>query len=437
MAVVIGGVVPHSPAANKRIAAGDTLLSINGHEIADVLDYRFYLTEQRLRLRVLTAKGERTVRLRTDESGDIGLVFDTYLMDEQRSCRNKCIFCFIDQLPPGLRETLYFKDDDSRLSFLFGNYITLTNLTEHDVQRIIDMHISPVNISVHTTNPELRCRMMNNRFAGEALRFLYRLAQAGVAINAQLVLCPGWNDGDELERTMNELAALLPAVQSVAAVPVGLTRFREGLAELRPFTAEAAARVIEQMERAGDRLMAAHGVRVFYPSDEFYLTAGRPIPPAAFYGEFAQLENGVGMMALMKEQFEDALADREDPPAAQRLVVATGTSAAPFLRGLVAQAQAKFPALRVEVRAIVNHFFGEQITVAGLITGGDLIAQLRDTQADMVAIPRSMLRQEGDLFLDDVTLDEVRAALGVPVLVTGCDGDEFLRVLMDGDPVQE
>lgn len=432
MAVVIGGVVPHSPAAKKHIAAGDTLLSVNGHDIADVLDYRFYLTEPRLRLRLLTPRGERTVRLRADQSGDIGLTFDTYLMDKQRSCRNKCIFCFIDQLPPGLRESLYFKDDDSRLSFLFGNYITLTNLTEREVQRIIDMHISPVNISVHTTDPDLRCRMMNNRFAGEALRHLYRLAQAGVALNCQLVLCSGWNDGEQLTRSMADLAAL-PSVRSVAAVPVGVTRYREGLTPLRPFTAEEAARVIDQMEQVGDRLLRERGERVFYPSDEFYLTAGRPMPPAAFYGEFAQLENGVGMMALMEEQFDDALAAAEPPSVPRRVVVATGVLAAPFLRGLAARAMARFPALQVEVRAIINRFFGETITVAGLITGGDLMEQLRGATADAVVIPRCMLRQEGDLFLDDVSLAELQAAVPSPVLVTDGGGEDFLGILLGAD----
>ena len=431
MAVVIGGVVPRSPAAKKRIAAGDTLLSVNGHPIDDVLDYRFYLAEPRLTLQVLGAKGERTVRLRPDKTGDIGLTFDTYLMDKQRSCRNKCIFCFIDQLPEGLRESLYFKDDDSRLSFLFGNYITLTNLAERDVERIIDMHISPVNISVHTTNPDLRCRMMNNRFAGEALEHLYRLARAGIAINAQLVLCPGWNDGDELERTMADLSALVPSIRSVAAVPVGVTRYREGLTPLRPFTEAEAADVIARMERVGDRLFKEHGTRVFYPSDEWYLTAKKPLPSADFYEDFAQLENGVGMMALMREQFDEALADMSDTaPTTRRLVVATGVLAAPFLRELVAEAKTRFSSLNVDVRAIVNHFFGEEITVAGLVTGGDLIEQLRGVPMDAVAIPRCMLRREGDLFLDDVSIRDVETALGVPVLVSDGDGSDFLRLLL-------
>ena len=433
MAVLIGGVQPHSPAAKKRIAPGDTLLSINGHPIEDVLDYRFYLAEERLTLCLSTPKGERTVKLRADKTGDIGLQFDTYLMDKQRACRNKCIFCFIDQLPKGLRESLYFKDDDSRLSFLFGNYITLTNLTERDVDRMIEMHISPVNISVHTTDPALRCRMMQNRFAGEALGSMYRLAEAGIALNCQLVLCPGYNDGEALSRSMEDLAAL-PSVQSVAAVPVGLTKYREGLTELRPFTKGEAADVIRRMEEMGDRLLNERGVRVFYPSDEFYLTAEKPIPPAEFYGDFAQLENGVGMMALMEEQFGEALAEAEGEASPRRLVIATGQSAAPFLAGLVARAREKFPALQVEVKAIVNHFFGQRITVAGLLTGQDLMAQLKDCEADEIAISRCMLRHEGDLFLDDTTPREVAGALGVPLLLTDGDGEDFLRLLLRQQP---
>lgn len=437
MAVMIAGVAPHSPAAKKRIAAGDTLLTVNGHEIEDVLDYRFYLTEPRLTLRLLTPHGERTVHLRPDADGDIGLLFDTYLMDKQRACRNQCVFCFIDQLPPGMRESLYFKDDDSRLSFLFGNYITLTNLTAHDVDRLIAMHISPVNVSVHTTDPALRCRMMNNRFAGEALAHLYRLAEAGIAVNCQLVLCPGWNDGEQLSRTMDDLAALLPAVQSVAAVPVGLTKYRKGLTELRPFTQKEAADVIERMEQMGERTLAAHGTRLFYPSDEFYLTAGKPIPPAEFYGEFAQLENGVGMMALMRQQFCEALAEAGGEASGRRLVVATGVSAAPFLRELAALAAEKFPALAVTVQPIVNRFFGEQITVAGLVTGGDLIDQLRGLPADEAVIPACMLRREGDLFLDDVTPEQVAAAIGKPLYITDGDGASFLRMLLRQQPQEE
>lgn len=432
MAVTISGVKPRSPAARKRIAAGDVLKSINGHAIEDVLDYQFYLSDGRLTLCLDTPRGERTVHLRADKHGEIGLQFDTYLMDKQRSCRNNCIFCFIDQLPQGMRESLYFKDDDSRLSFLFGNYITLTNLSERDVDRIIEMHISPVNISVHTTDPALRCRMMNNRFAGDALRHLYRLAEAGIALNCQLVLCPDYNDGEALTRTMEDLAALFPAVQSVAAVPVGLTKFREGLTPLRPFTAAEAADVIARMESMADRLEAEHGHRLFFPSDEFYLTAGKPIPAADRYGDFLQLENGVGMIALMREEFYAALEEADTLTRTRRLVVATGVSAAPLMRELVAAAKEKFPALQAEVKTVENRFFGERITVAGLLTGGDLIEQLRGIPADEVTVPRCMLRREGDMFLDDTTPEDVQKALGVTVTVNDGDGADFLRVLLGG-----
>ena len=268
MAVPIDGVTPGSPAARAKIAAGDTLVAINGRPIEDVLDYRFYIPDTRLKLTILSGGKQRTVRLKKAEFEEIGLEFSTYLMDEQHSCRNKCIFCFIDQLPPGMRDTLYFKDDDSRLSFLFGNYITLTNLTEHEVSRIIEMHISPINISVHTTNPELRCRMMHNRFAGDCLSILHRFVEAGLTVQCQLVLVPGYNDGEELERSLRDLAALGPAVESVAAVPVGLTKYREGLEPIRGFTPEESRAVIAQLTAAGDRMLAERGTRVFYPADE-------------------------------------------------------------------------------------------------------------------------------------------------------------------------
>ncbi len=432
MAVKITAVAANSPAHRAKLQAGDTLLQINGRDIQDVLDYRFYIPDSRLRLTILTATGKRRVhRLKKQPYEEIGLEFDTYLMDKQRSCRNNCVFCFIDQLPAGMRESLYFKDDDSRLSFLFGNYITLTNLTEHEVERIIEMHISPINISVHTTNPELRCRMMNNRFAGESLQLLHRFAEAGLAINCQLVLVPGYNDREELQRSLNDLAALAPAVRSVAAVPVGLTKYREGLPELRPFTKEEAADVIRRMTEMGETVLAKTGTRVFYPADEWYIRAQQPIPADAFYEDYPQLENGVGMIALLREQFAAALAECEATPAAQRVVIATGVAAAPYLRELAAAAQEKWPTLQVQVVAIRNDFFGESITVSGLVTGGDLIAQLTGVPMDILLLPANMLRQEGDCFLDDVTWQQVEKELGVTVrFVQETDGDALLEALI-------
>ena len=430
MAVVITGVTGGSPAARKKIKPGDRLVSINGHAVEDVLDYRFYLMDSRLELMLETEKGARRVRLRKAYEEDIGLEFETYLMDKQHACRNKCIFCFIDQMPPGMRESLYFKDDDSRLSFLFGNYITLTNLSEHEVERIISMHISPMNISVHTTNPALRCEMMKNRFAGETLSILGRLAAAGIRINCQLVLCPGVNDGEELTRTMTDLAGLLPAVESVAAVPVGLTRYREGLHPLRPYTAAEAADVIDRMESFGAGLLERTGNRVFYPADEFYLKAGRPIPPVEFYGSLSQLENGVGMVALLRSQFSQALDGCGDTPRGSRMILATGVAAAPLMKAMVDEATKKWHNLQVEVAPIINRIFGETITVAGLVTGGDLIGQLRGKRADILLIPDAMLRHEKDRFLDDVTPQDVERALNVRLEAVPVDGDALVEALL-------
>ncbi|MBQ6848651.1 MAG: DUF512 domain-containing protein [Clostridia bacterium] len=433
MAVVIADVEKRSPASRARIKAGDTLVSINGREIEDVLDYRFYMPDSRLTVTVQTPKGKcRTLTVRKKPYAELGLVFDTYLMDKQRSCRNNCIFCFIDQLPEGMRDSLYFKDDDSRLSFLFGNYITLTNLTERDVERIIEMHISPINVSVHTTNPDLRCRMMHNRFAGDCLRHLYRFAEAGLDINCQLVLVPGYNDGAELARSMEDLAALAPAVRSVAAVPVGLTKHREGLPRLRSFTAEESAAVIDAMTAMGDQMREKHGTRVFYPSDEWYIKAGRPIPDAEFYEEYLQLENGVGMIALLREEFKQAAEEYPLFIETDRLVIATGVDAAPYLQELADYAMQRWPAVQLQVVPIKNEFFGESITVSGLVTGGDLIKQLQGVPMDRLLLPANMLRQEGDLFLDDVSVEQVEEALGVPVtFIQETDGVALFEALFD------
>ena len=434
MAVLITAVEAGSPAARARIQAGDSLVSINGREIQDVLDYRFYMPDEKLKLVIRRGDKEKAVRVRKAEFEEIGLAFETYLMDKQRSCRNNCIFCFIDQLPPGMRESLYFKDDDSRLSFLFGNYITLTNLTEHEISRIIEMHISPINISVHTTNPDLRCRMMNNRFAGECLGILHRFVEAGLAIQCQLVLVPGYNDGEELERSLCDLAAFAPSVRSVAAVPVGLTKYRDGLPELRPFTKEEARDVIRRMTAAGERMLEQVGSRVFYPADEWYIRAELPIPDGDFYEEYPQLENGVGMIALLREQFREELAVNTGVADDRCLVIATGVAAAPFIRELVAEATEKHPALCARVVAIQNDFFGENITVSGLVTGSDMIRQLKGVPMDRLLIPASMLRQEGDCFLDDVTPEQVAEVLDVRVdVLNETDGAALCAALLITD----
>ncbi len=430
MAVKISGVTAGSVCDKKKIKAGDTLLAVNRREIADVLDYHFHLQNSRLTLSLQTAAGKkRTVRLRKRAQDDIGLEFETYLMDKQRACRNNCIFCFIDQLPQGMRESLYFKDDDSRLSFLFGNYITLTNLTEHEIERIIEMHISPINISVHTTDPALRCQMMNNRFAGDALKTLYRFAEAGLNIQCQLVLCPGYNDGEALTKSMEDLAALYPSVTSVAAVPVGLTRYREGLAELRPFTKEESLDTIRRMEEIGDRMFKEHGTRVFYPSDEWYLKAGLPLPDAAFYEEFSQIENGVGMLASLMEEFEDAKETAAQIPQGSKICLATGVAAAPFFEKLVDEMRKKWDTVNAEVVAVENRFFGENITVAGLITGQDLKEQLQGKQMDYLLLSQNMLRQQGDCFLDDMTPAQLETALHTTIVFVSDDGADVFSAL--------
>ncbi len=432
MAVRICGVEPGSPAHKAKIQAGGELLAINGQEIVDVLDYRFYMMDRKLTLSYRSPSGEtREVLVKKDEYEELGLLFDSYLMDKERSCRNKCIFCFIDQMPPGMRDTLYFKDDDARLSFLYGNYITLTNLTEHDIARTIKMKISPVNISVHTTNPELRCKMMNNRFAGESLSILKRLADGGIAMNAQLVLCPGINDGAELERSLNDLAEYVPALKTVSCVPVGLTKYREGLFPLRPYTKEEATAVIDMVNRYGDKMFEKHGQRVFYVSDEFYLKAERPLPDGEFYGDYGQLENGVGMLTLQREQFRDAIPFFEPDGRKRDFSIATGVAAAPFIQKLVDEAKETWHNLKGRVIPIVNDFFGHDITVAGLITGRDLIAQLKGKDlGEELLLPDVLLKFHEDVFLDDVTLSEVQEALGVPITMVGSDGYELLRCML-------
>lgn len=439
MSVIIRTVEAGSPCDLAGVQPGGGLVSINSHEILDVLDYRFYQNEKRLRLKIEYDGKVKTYRVKKQEYEELGLGFDTYLMDNQRACKNKCVFCFIDQMPKGMRETLYFKDDDSRLSFLFGNYITLTNITEHEVRRIIKLHISPINISVHTTNPALRCRMMHNRFAGEALSVLYRLAKAGITINCQLVLCPGYNDGEELRRTLRDLTAL-ESVRCIAAVPVGLTGHREGLEPLEPFCAETAAQVLDIIDEFGDRCVAACSRRRVFAADEFYLLAGREIPNAEYYEDFAQLENGVGMWALLLDEATRATAElKPDEPldSPRRITVATGEAAFPLLKNIVDIVAGKWHNLYCDVYPIKNEFFGGHITVTGLVTGGDLIRQLKDRElGSELLISASMLRHEQDRFLDDVTVEDVESALKVRLRVVENDGYELVSALL-GNQVKE
>ncbi|MBP3390834.1 MAG: DUF512 domain-containing protein [Clostridia bacterium] len=431
MAVKICGVEKKSPAAKKRIKAGDTLLKINGNEIVDVLDYRFYQGETQLEVTVLRGQKQKVFKIKKSEDSELGLTFDSYLMDAQHSCKNKCIFCFIDQLPKGMRDTLYFKDDDSRLSFLFGNYITLTNLTEHEVERIIKMHISPVNISVHTTNRELRCKMMNNRFAGDTLGIIKRFDDAGIRLNFQLVLVPGYNDGDELRRSLRDLSCY-KNVECIASVPVGLTKFREGLAEIEPFNKQTAAEVISITEEIAKENKQKYGNRLVYAADEFYLKAEIPMPDFKEYGDFPQLDNGVGMWSLFQHDAAEALANIEVPSTPRKVTCVTGVAAFPLLKATVDKAASIWHNLECEVVKIENNFFGEKITVAGLITGQDIIAQLKGKPlGDYLLIPSNMLRFERDLFLDDVSVEELERQLGVTVKITEPDGYSFICSLAE------
>ena len=435
MSVKIESVASGSYGERVGIVAGDELVKINNNEIFDVLDYRFFIQGRKLSLELKRNEEIINVNIRkSDEFADIGLEFSTYLMDKQHSCKNKCIFCFVDQMPEGMRKTLYFKDDDSRMSFLFGNYITLTGLCEREVQRIIDMHISPVNISVHTMNPRLRVEMMKNRFAGESLKILDRFSEAGIDMNTQLVLCPGINDGDELRYSLEELSKLSPSVKSIAAVPVGLTKFRDGLYPLRTFSKEEAAQIIDIIDEFNAHFAYFNnGQRLAYASDEFYLLAEREMPDADFYGDFLQLDNGVGMCALLKSGFLEALENVEAFRVKRRVTVATGEAAFSLLCELADLAEKKFKGLEINVVKIENEFFGKTVTVAGLITGADFKRALKEIDlGDELLIPRVSLRNEGDVFLDDVSLSELGEFLNIKTTAVENDGAVLLDMIING-----
>ena len=431
MSVKINSVEKNSHASRCGIKNGEYLISINGNEIIDVLDFRFYQFSKELELVIQNDIGEkRVVNLKKPEYDELGLLFDTYLMDEQKSCRNKCIFCFIDQLPSGMRETLYFKDDDSRLSFLFGNYITLTNITEHEIDRIIKMHISPVNISVHTTNEELRCKMMNNRFAGDALKYLRRLCESSIDVNTQIVCCPGYNDSEELKSTLNDLIDL--KVNMIAVVPVGLTAHREGLTELTPFDKEKANETIDIIESVGEMCLEKFGRRIAFAADELYIKAERKIPDASHYEDFPALENGVGLIALLDDELTWALEDYEDETDIKRKVtIACGTSVAPYMRAMMDKVEAKFSDVKVNVVPIVNEFFGGGVNVSGLVVGRDLINQLTDKElGDELLISSSMLRYENDLFLDNTSVEDVEKELNIKLSPVNNNGEELLYTII-------
>ncbi len=413
------------------IAAGDNLISINGREICDVLDYRFFLAERSVTLKIGRGNEEFEVVIKKQQYDDIGLDFETPLMDKKHSCENKCVFCFIDQLPKGMRKTLYFKDDDSRLSFLHGNYITLTNLHDKDIERIIEMHISPVNISVHTTNPDLRVKMMHNKRAGEVLSYMKRLADAGISLCGQIVLCKGLNDGHELDRSMRDLSELFPAMQSVSIVPAGLTRFRENLYPLEGFTKEESAEVIKQVDRFAKEFEEKNGSRMFFCSDEFYLKAELPLPSEDYYEGYPQIENGVGMITSLMTEFKDELDYLDEYleayNAPRHVSIATGVAAYHTIKSMAVELEARVEGLRVDVHKIINYFFGETITVSGLLTGKDISEQLSGKQlGDLLLFPSNALRADGDLFLDDTSPEELSKKLGVPVSPSRESGEGFI-----------
>ncbi len=439
MAVLISSIKPHSPASRHFVKAGSKLISINGHEIRDVLDYQFYVDEDILDIVIEKPNGKTKNFTIKNCHGETGFEFETYLMDKQRRCANNCIFCFIDQMPKGMRESLYFKDDDARLSFLFGNYITLTNLGDKDIDRIIEMHISPVNISVHTMNPELRVKMMGNNRAGKVLEYIKRLADAGIKLNTQLVLCPGYNDGDELTYSLKELGKLYPAVQSIAAVPVGLTCHRDGLANLNPFTKEQSADVIFRIDSYNSEFLCYNDTNIAFAADEFYLNAGLELPDCERYGDFPQYENGVGMWSLLKKEFDEAVNDLPKDyllPSERKITMATGVAAYGLIKYIADTVQSKVKNLHINVVKIENKLFGERITVAGLLCGNDITEALLKTDLfDEVLIPSVSLRREGDLFLDDMSIEELGERLKTKVTPVESDGYVLLQRILGEEEV--
>ncbi len=430
---IIREVEAGSIAEELELAPGDELLSINGQEIEDVFDYHYLVNDEYIEVLVQKADGEQwELEVEKDYEEDLGIVFENSLMDEYRSCSNHCVFCFIDQMPPGMRETLYFKDDDSRLSFLQGNYVTLTNMSDHDIDRIIHYHLGPINISFHTTNPELRCKMLHNRFAGDIFPKVQRLYEAGIEMNGQIVLCKGLNDSKELERSIEELAKYLPHLKSVSVVPVGLSKYRDGLYPLESFGKEDAENVISMIETWQKRLYEKYGLHFIHASDEWYLTAGRKLPPEENYDGYLQLENGVGMLRLLESEVEEAVARLSGDERVQELSFATGSLAYPFIRRYADQIETLYPNMKIHGYCISNHFFGEKITVSGLLTGQDIIAQLHGRPlGEYLLLPCNLFRSGENVFLDDVTVEQVEEQLKIPVKIVEEDGASLVSAILE------
>ena len=430
---VITAVEPGSIAEECGLEPGDRIARINGNEIEDIFDYQYYIQEDFLEVQVLTKDDEEcTLEIEKEEDEDLGIEFESSLMDEYHSCCNKCVFCFIDQMPLGMRETLYFKDDDSRLSFLQGNYITLTNMKDKDVDRIIRYHLAPINISVHTTNPELRCQMLHNRFAGDVLQKIKRLSDAGIPMNSQIVLCKGINDGEELDRTIRELGEFLPYMESLSVVPVGLTKFRDNLPKLDPFTKEDALKVLEQIQGWQKHFKEKYNTSFVHASDEWFILAENDFPPEEYYEGYGQLENGVGMMRLLITEVENRLAELEGDSRERKVSIATAKLAYPTIVKLAQEVQDKYPNIQIQVYCITNHFFGENITVTGLLTGQDIIAQLKNRDlGEELFLPSNVLKADEDIFLDDISLKELSDSLQVPVNIIQSEGEDFVNKIID------
>ena len=430
---IVSAVAPGSIAEELEIEPGDVLVSVNGQEPEDVFDYRYLMNEEEVLVVIRKPDGEEwELEIEKEYEDDLGMEFENGLMDDYRSCRNKCMFCFIDQLPKGMRDTLYFKDDDSRLSFLQGNYLTLTNMNEHDLEKIIYYKLSPINISFQATNPELRCKMLHNRFAGDIMDKVQRLKAAGIVMNGQIVLCRGVNDGEELDRSIRDLVTLMPELQSVSVVPVGLTRYRDGLYPLEPFTKEDACRVLDLIHSWQEKLVKKYGTHFIHAGDEWYILAERSMPEETTYDGYLQLENGVGMVRLLKEEVDACLADLPGDDRKRKVTIATGELAAPYLREHVIAIRKKYPGVEAQVITVKNEFFGGKITVAGLLTGQDLVNQLKGKDlGEKLLLTTNMLKSDEPIFLDDMTVEQLQIALQIKVSIVESSGNDFVNCILN------
>ena len=430
---IIDKVEPGSIAEELEIEPGDLLLKINNQTIKDVFDYHYLINDEFLTVLIQKPNNEEwELEIEKDYEQDLGIEFSESLMDNYRSCKNKCIFCFIDQNPKGMRETIYFKDDDARLSFLQGNYITLTNMKNEDIERIIKYKLEPVNISVHTTNPELRIKMLNNRFAGDALNKIKMLYDGGISMNSQIVLCKNWNDKEELDRSIRELSAYLPYMESLSVVPLGKTKYREGLTELESFTKKDAAEVLDQIHGWQDKFLKKYGTRFVFASDEWYIRAGYELPTADYYEGYGQIENGVGIMRSFIDEAEEYLEELNSNPKPHKVSLVTGVLAYSMMQELIAKINKRFPQVETSLYCIQNHFYGPEITVTGLLTGQDIIAQLTGKDlGDYLLLPNVLLRSGEEILLDDITVNDIQNALQTPIRIVQSDGKSFVDTIID------